>query len=141
MNDQYLISYQEDATKEEENILQEGLYQNAISAKGMSRSRSFFFFIRDPEKIIIAGVKGVSLYGGLYVDMLWVMPKMQRKGLGSKLIRECEKLGRERHCSFTNLITMDWEALPFYQKLGFEIEFTREGYEKKSKMYHLRKNL
>jgi hypothetical protein len=36
---------------------------------------------------------------------------------------------------------MDWEALPFYQKLGYEVEFTREGFQKNSKMYFLRKEL
>jgi ribosomal protein S18 acetylase RimI-like enzyme len=42
---------------------------------------------------------------------------------------------------FVTLTTMDWEALPFYRKLGYEVEFVREGYEKNSKMYALRKNL
>ena len=39
------------------------------------------------------------------------------------------------------LTTMDWEALPFYQKLGYQIEYVREGYEKDSKMFVLRKTL
>jgi hypothetical protein len=36
---------------------------------------------------------------------------------------------------------MGWEALPFYQKLGYSIEFVREGFEKESKMYMLRREL
>lgn len=141
MHEQYPISYQEHATIEEENILFEGVVQAAATAKGMSRIRPFAFFIKDPAKAILAGAKGVSLYGCLYVDMLWVAPEIQHKGLGSKLIHECEKLGRDRHCTFVSLTTMDWEALPFYQKLGYEIEFVREGYEKNSRMYLLRKSL
>ena len=54
---------------------------------------------------------------------------------------EAEKIGREHGALFVTLNTMDWEALPFYQKLGYSIEFTREGYEKKSKMFMLRKAL
>ena len=73
--------------------------------------------------------------------MLWVSPELRHKGLGSKLIHECEKLGHERSCTFVSLTTMDWEALPFYQKLGYQIEFVRDGYEKNSKMYLLRKSL
>lgn len=34
---------------------------------------------------------------------------------------------------------MDWEALPFYQKLGYSVEFIREGYDSDSKFYFLRK--
>ena len=140
MQEDYSISYEEHATIEEESILFEGIVQAAV-ANGMSRIRPFAFFIKNPAKAILAGVKGVSLYGCLYVDMLWVVPEMQHKGLGSKLVLECEKLGRSKQCTFVSLTTMDWEALPFYQKLGYEIEFVREGYEKNSKMYLLRKSL
>jgi len=56
-------------------------------------------------------------------------------------MHEAEKIGREQGALFVTLNTMDWEALPFYQKLGYSIEFTREGYEKESKMFMLRKNL
>ena len=141
MKEQYPISYQEHATTEEENILFEGVVHAATAAKGMSRIRPFAFFIRDSRNAILAGAKGVSLYGCLYVDMLWVVPNMRHRGWGSQLIDACEKLGQERHCTFVSLTTMDWEALPFYQKLGYEIEFVREGYEKNSKMYLLRKSL
>jgi ribosomal protein S18 acetylase RimI-like enzyme len=141
MKEGYPISYQEHATTEEENILFEGVVQAAATAKGMSRIRPFAFFIRDSQKAILGGAKGVSLYGCLYVDMLWVAPDIRHRGLGSQLICACEKLGQERNCTFVSLTTMDWEALPFYQKLGYEIEFIREGYEKNSKMYLLRKSL
>lgn len=141
MKELYSISYQEHATIEEETILFEGIVQAAAMTKGMSRIRPFAFFIKNPHKEILAGAKGVSLYGCLYVDMLWVVPEMRHRGMGSQLINACEKLGCERQCTFVSLTTMDWEALPFYQKLGYEIEFVREGYEKNSKMYLLRKNL
>jgi ribosomal protein S18 acetylase RimI-like enzyme len=54
---------------------------------------------------------------------------------------EAEKIGRKHGALFVTLSPMDWEALPFYQKLGYSIEFTRTGYEKDSKMFMLRKNL
>jgi len=34
-----------------------------------------------------------------------------------------------------------WEALDFYKKLGFYIEFERKGFDKDSIFYFLRKNL
>lgn len=141
MSEQYEILYQEHASAGEEEALLEGVVQAAAIAKGMSRIRSFAFLIKDSAKAILAGAKGVSLYGCLYVDLLWVVPELRHQGLGSKLIHACEKLGRERGCAFVTLTTMDWEALPFYQKLGYAIEFVREGYEKNSKMYLLRKSL
>ncbi len=58
-----------------------------------------------------------------------------------QLMLEAEKIGKERNALFATVNTIDWEALPFYQKLGYDVEFTREGYEKKSKMFFLRKSL
>jgi ribosomal protein S18 acetylase RimI-like enzyme len=54
---------------------------------------------------------------------------------------EAEKIGFKRQCTFATVDTMDWEALSFYQKLGYNIEFVREGFEKDSKMYMLKKRL
>jgi len=37
--------------------------------------------------------------------------------------------------------TFDWEALDFYKKLGFYVEFERKGFDKNSVFYFLRKDL
>jgi ribosomal protein S18 acetylase RimI-like enzyme len=61
--------------------------------------------------------------------------------VAKKLIHAAEELALERKSTFMTVSTMNWEALPFYQKFGYEIEFVREGFEKDSKMFSLRKNL
>jgi ribosomal protein S18 acetylase RimI-like enzyme len=73
--------------------------------------------------------------------MLWISEEVRHQGWGRKLMEEAEKLGKERKCSFATVNTMDWEALTFYQKLGYTIEFIREGFEHHSIMYFLRKQL
>ncbi len=56
-------------------------------------------------------------------------------------MKEAEKIGHQHGVRFATVNTMDWEALPFYEKLGYSVEFTREGYDKESKMFMLRKHL
>ena len=73
--------------------------------------------------------------------MLWLKDELRKQGLGKKLMMEAEKIGYERRCTFSTVDTMDWEALSFYQKLGYSIEFVRKGFERESKMYMLRKEL
>lgn len=75
------------------------------------------------------------------MDSLWVDKTLRHQGWGTKLMHEAEKIGRERGARFATVNTMDWEALPFYQKGIYSIEFTREGYDKNSKMFMLRKVL
>jgi hypothetical protein len=38
-------------------------------------------------------------------------------------------------------LTFEWEALDFYKKLGYYVEFARHGFDKDSVFYFLRKDL
>jgi ribosomal protein S18 acetylase RimI-like enzyme len=135
------ISYKEHATPEEETVLLEGLIADAAKAKGMSPITPFAFIINDDNGKVLGGAKGATLYGCLYVDLLWIDPSLRKQGWGRKLMQEAENLGKKRKCTFATVNTMDWEALPFYQSLGYQIEYVGEGFEKNSKMYALRKSL
>jgi ribosomal protein S18 acetylase RimI-like enzyme len=137
----YRFEYQQEPIQEDEQILFEGINDEAVLKKKMNRITSFGIFIKDAYGTVLGGLNGVTYYGCLYVDMLWLKEELRHQGLGKKLMVEAEKIGYERRCSFATVNTMDWEALSFYQKLGYAIEFTRVGYLKESKMYMLRKML
>lgn len=140
-NETFKIVYKETPSPEEMQILREGIMFEAFTRKGMNKILPFSFFIRDSENKIVGGIQGNTFYGCLYTNLLWIAQEMRQQGLGTQLLNKAEQLGRERNCTFATLTTMDWEALNFYQKLGYQIEFIREGFEKDSKMYFLRKGL
>lgn len=135
------LHYKEKASPEEETVLIEGIIAEASKAKRAKKITPFAFFIKDPERKILGGIKGSSSYGCLHIDSLWVDPTFRTKGWGGELVHAAENLARKRSCTFISLATMDWEALDFYKSLGYDVEFVREGFEKESKMYLLRKNL
>ncbi len=137
----YRLEHYDTIPKEYEEILYREISDNAFQEKGLPPICSFSIFIKDQKENIIGGICGTLFYGSLYIDSLWVDITLRHQGWGTKLMHAAEKIGKERGSSFIALNTMDWEALPFYQKLGYSIEFTREGYEKNSKMFMLRKNL
>lgn len=140
-NSSYYLEHYNAIPKEYEEVLYQGISEEAFQAKGLSPIRSFSIFIKDQKENIVGGVSGTLFFGSLYVDSLWVDIILRHQGWGTKLMHEAENVGRKHGASFVTLNTMDWEALPFYQKLGYSIEFTREGYEKESTMFMLRKNL
>jgi GNAT superfamily N-acetyltransferase len=121
--------------------LLEGLYREAFRAKGLGRCEPFGLFVYGADDSTVAGTSGWSYYGCLYIDLLWVCPSLRGQKLGSALVQRAEEIGRKRRCTFSTVNTMDWEALPFYQKLGYAVEFEREGYDKGSRLYFLRKSL
>ena len=140
-NEPFRLEHYTSIPKEYEEVLYHGISKRAFQAKGLSPIRPFSIFIKDQKEQVLGGASGTLFYGSLYVDSLWVDETLRNQGWGKKLMYEAEKIGREHGALFVTLNTMDWEALPFYQKLGYSIEFTREGYEKGSKMFMLRKNL
>ena len=136
------ITYQDSLSPEHKQIIINGLNNNAYQQKELGKSNSSFSFcLEDDNKKLLAGVSGFHYYGCFYVDLLFVEESVRGKGYGSSLMQKSEKLARERGCLFMAVNTMDFEAKPFYEKLGFEVEFVRTGFEKESKMYFLRKEL
>lgn len=101
----------------------------------------FAFFIRDENGKVIGGCGGDNMYGGLVVGQLWVAEQLRSKGYGTKLMQSAETLAKKSGCNFIAVNTFDREALDFYKKLGFYVEFERKGFDKNSIFYFLRKDL
>lgn len=134
------IEHYDEFKSEYEALLFKGISEEAYAAKQLPPLRPFSIYIKDRERVV-GGLTGALIHGSLYIDSLWVDPTIRGQGWGTKLMQAAEKHGKELGARFATLNTMDWEALPFYQKLGYTIEFVREGYDKDSKMYLLRKPL
>lgn len=134
------IIYQEHALPEEIDLIRRGVLEEATVA-GMGDTIPFAFTIKDHNSHLLAGATGCTMYGFLFLEWLWVKQHHRHKKWGSELLKAAEDLGKKRNCTTACLFTMSWEALGFYQKHGYEIEFTREGFEKNAKMYMLRKAL
>lgn len=133
------LYFEENPNQEDIQILIRGITDFAKQQRGFEALDFFAFFIRDENNIIVGGCSGGTLYGGLHIDNLWVSNLIRNTGWGTKLIHAALTYGKEKNCNFASVNTMDWEALGFYQKLGFKIEFQRSGFHKNSIFYFLRK--
>lgn len=137
----YKISYEANPRSEDIQILNDGIIVEHKRKKEMKPLDFFAYFIRDEQERIVGGCAGDNMYGGLYVGQLWVTELLRGKGYGTKLMSLAEELARIDQCRFITVNTFGWEALDFYKKLGFYVEFERHGYDKDSIFYFLRKNL
>lgn len=142
MTQDFEIVYAEEMDKAYSAIIWDAFHKDAQEKKGLTGDlKSFSFSCIDQNKNFIAGMQGISLWGGLYITSLFVDENHRNKKYGSLLMEKAEELARERDCNFIVLSTMDFQAKPFYEKLGYKLEFIRHGYEKDSASYHLRKDL
>lgn len=137
----YTIDLVRNPNADDIQILNNGIMEHAKQKKAMRQLDFFAFFIRDEKGEIVGGCGGDNMYGCFYVGQLWVTEPLRGKGYGTQLMQAAEKLARESACHFMAVNTMDWEALDFYKKLGFYVEFERHGFDKNSIFYFLRKDL
>ncbi len=137
----YEISYESNPKPEDIQLLNDAITAIAKQKKGMKALDFFAFFIRDKDGTIIGGCGGDNMYGGLFVGQLWVKESLRGMGYGTQLMQKAEMLAQESECNFIAVNTFDWEALDFYKKLGYYVEFERKGFDKNSIFYFLRKNL
>ena len=137
----YSIIHVSDPKHEDIQVLYDGLKEHMIANRNLKPISFFGYFIKDDDGNIVGGCNGCFLYGCLVVDTLWVAESLRGQGYGANLMQMAERIGMENECRFMTVNTMDWEALDFYKKLGFYVEFERKGFDKGSIFYFLRKEL
>ncbi|MFI4938538.1 MAG: GNAT family N-acetyltransferase [Candidatus Berkiellales bacterium] len=137
----YEITFVENPDPKDVQVLNEGIMAYAKQIKGFGPMRFFCFFIRDKNNQIVGGCNCDMFYGCFYIGSLWVSELMRGQGYGTRLMLSAEELAKEQNCNFIAVNTMNWEALDFYKKLGYLVEFERKGYIGNSIFYFLRKDL
>ena len=88
---------------------------------------------------IVGGLLGYTAWNWLFVKQLWVADAFRRRGLGRSLMRAAEHEARSRGCLHAHCDTFDFQALPFYQKLGYHIFGQLDDYPVGHTRYFLQK--
>ncbi len=102
----------------------------------------FAFYVRDDDGNIIAGCNGSIIFGCIYTDQLWVDPDYRGQGLGVKLMDAVHEYGRKSECTIATVNTMSFQnAQNFYEKLGYALDFERQGYTQNSSCIFLKRKL
>lgn len=84
--------------------------------------------LEDNEGHLLAALAGRTFGHWFYLESLWLDEKVRGKGVGSKLLIEAENIAKARGCSFVILDTLDFQAKPFYERHGYQLEWTQTNY-------------
>lgn len=110
----------QDCTKEDEAKIYEGILEynekyHQIVYEDLSCC------IHDDDGEMIAGV--VAILKGEYLDLqyLWVDDRYRKNGLGSKLLQEVERRGKERGANVINIETFGFQAPKYYPQHGYTL--------------------
>jgi GNAT superfamily N-acetyltransferase len=111
-------------------------------AVGPPAGEWFVLTIRAPgSDEILGGLRAVSYWGSFYISDVVAPEAARGQGLGSELMRQAEHEARVRGCRHMWLDTFDFQARPFYERLGFEVFGRLDGLEPFFPRYFMKKDL
>ena len=97
--------------------------------------------IKDDAGQVIAGAAGRTFGNWLMLNTLWVSESHRGKDIGSTLLDAMEGAARARGCQSCLLDTLNFQAMPFYQKHGYQTQWVQENYPKTGCRYYMVKQL
>lgn len=107
---------------------------------GMADLPGFAIVLRDPgTRVATGGLYATDGYGWAFIRYLAVPEQYRGQGLGRRLMTEAEKIARDRGYIGLWLDTFEFQARPFYEKLGFEVFGELEGGQGAIARYFLKK--
>lgn len=90
---------------------------------------------------VLAGAAARSFGDWLLLDTLWVSEDLRGQDIGSQLLAEIEAMGIERGCKKCLLDTLNFQAKPFYEQRGYQVQWVQQGYPKTGCKYFMVKQL
>lgn len=97
--------------------------------------------VKNDHGEIIAGAAGRSFGDWLLLNTLWVSDDLRGQNIGSEILQKFEASGKERGCNKCLLDTLNFQAMPFYEKYGYKTQWVQEGYPKTGCKYYMVKSL
>ena len=117
-------------------------HEEAFEKKhGLKDKTDEFMFIALDGDMCVGGVSGDIYEKTIYVSRLAVDSSYKNQKIGSKLMSMVEEEAKEKGIKFLELGTTEFQAKPFYEKLGYKVVHEMDDYPKGYKCYTLFKEL
>jgi GNAT superfamily N-acetyltransferase len=134
------VRIDDEVSAADEGVVVRGLLSFNEKWLGPSNEQAVRFVARDDHGVA-GGLLGHTRWKWLYVAKLWVDERARGQGIGTQLLTAAEEVARDRGCIGAFLDTFEYQARPFYEKLGYELFGTLDGYPPGYRQFYLRKRL
>ena len=133
-----MIDIKEQALTEElKKRIYEGFSRHAIEMIGYDEKFDAVAFVAMEDAILAGAIVVERFWDALHVKYVYVDDHYRNQGIGTRLMQRAVDYGLELNCPFAFVETMSFQALDFYQKMGFELDFTRPGYAYGTSFHYL----
>ena len=117
---EYMI---EDLTKEEAEYIREKINE-IVPREVDADEEEFVLKIEDENGVTIGGCFATAYeyhWSRMFLNELWVDERYRHQGIGSMILREVERIARDKGCRVVTLGTASYMARPFYEKHGYTV--------------------
>lgn len=95
----------------------------------------------DAQGRVVGGLIAQTYWNWLSIDLLAVAEEARGHGLGTQMMMQAETEAKRRGCAFARTSTYAFQALRFYERLGYHIIGQIDDYPEGVTLYWLRKSL
>jgi ribosomal protein S18 acetylase RimI-like enzyme len=138
---QLKLEVNEQPSPEDFRVILDGVRTFNRDVTGNERPRPVACFLRDDKDRIVGGVQGNFWGRSVHIDALWVDETCRGQGHGAALMKALEAYAAEHGYPLAYLETASFQALPFYQGLGYSIFGELPEITKGHTLYFLQKEL
>jgi GNAT superfamily N-acetyltransferase len=139
--EEYQPTLEENPASEDLDVVSEGLEAYNVAQTGVDDARRLAIFVRDAAGRIVGGLFGMTSWGWMFVDYLWLEEALRGRGYGRRLMAMAEAEAVARGCRQALLNTMSFQAPDFYLELGYEEVAVLEGFAGPHRRHYLKKTL
>ncbi len=139
--DQYQLEIAQEPRRQDVRFVREAIYAYNRSKAGDQRYQELTIWLRDNHHQIVGGLMGSTYWGWLLTDFLWVDEGIRGRGYGRQLLIATEQEALRRGCRHACLETFSFQALAFYEKLGYVVFGVLDDFPGEYKRYSLKKEL
>lgn len=97
--------------------------------------------VKNSEGQMAGGLLGATYLGWLQIQVVWLDDSVRGHGYGSELMALAEEEALRRGCARAFVETLSFQALPFYEKCGYEVFSRLADFPPGGARYALTKNL
>jgi GNAT superfamily N-acetyltransferase len=129
------------ADPEDIETVKHGLIEYNSQHAGDDDYTPLHIFLRDADNQVVGGLLGVTYWGWLNIAIVWIDDAYRGRGYGKTLIELAEQEAVRRGCKHAHLDTMSFQALAFYEKLGYTVFGALEDIPEGHQRYFFQKRL
>ena len=122
-------------------VIEDSLDDFNMTTTGMREYSPVEFVVRGEHGEILGGLLGHVWGGWLQVNILWVAETLRGLGYGTRLVQSAEIYAVSKGAIAATVETHSFQARPFYERLGYEVFSTLDGYPLGHAKYYLKKAL